>query len=315
MAENCKPPQEPNGELRSRFDFLDSGEQIALFEMAKKFGLSNVMAMLVKPAISRTDRVVSSVELLHFAKNSDEMSVNPALKIIKQLLPDVTTFMGYPINEPTGSSRLDIDANVCNIPLSQPSTGCQCTKKEPQRPKKRIRRPQSNDIRLYLSHPFAHRDVVYNDFQPELQTHLDQFSEVCGHKQGFTLVNPFYHVKRNDMQYASDGSEVWRDPEAYSLKESDQVVYDDLDLIDSCDGVIGYVPAEKRMFGTPMEMFYAARAGKSVFIYLPVGAMSNRTHFWLRHVCHDKFAHAISMMAELLIDYFLEHGRITHGNS
>ena len=93
--------------------------------------------------------------------------------------------------------------------------------------------------------------------------------------QCLTLVNPFYDIKREDVEAIDKGlqMETARDP--------DELVMADLHAIEDCDGVLGLID-EHTKYGTPMELFFA-----SFILHMPVFLLvlnGAEKHPWLRAI-------------------------------
>ena len=96
--------------------------------------------------------------------------------------------------------------------------------------------------RLYLAHPLAIRhDTRYSEIEFESLTEIN-------------LINPFYDVKKEDIQQMDKGKFI---PRTIKSKITGlQIIMEDLNLIDKCQGILAIVENDKESLGTPMEVFY-----------------------------------------------------------
>lgn len=97
-------------------------------------------------------------------------------------------------------------------------------------------------------------------------------------KYNIDIANPFYDSDRSDMKtldQLKDGSKAQQ--EYLGQRDSNLIVDGDLELIRKSDGIIAYVNA--RSFGTPMEIFFAAR-----ILQIPVYIITKKYsyHPWIQ---------------------------------
>jgi hypothetical protein len=119
---------------------------------------------------------------------------------------------------------------------------------------------------LYMAHNFESRKVI-RPWELRIEG-----------KYNINIANPFYDSDRSDIKtldQLKDGSKAQRD--FLGNRDDNLIVDGDLELIRKSDGIIAYVNA--RSFGTPMEIFFAAR-----ILQIPVYVITKRYayHPWIK---------------------------------
>lgn len=118
-------------------------------------------------------------------------------------------------------------------------------------------------MRLYLAHPFDCRKWVR-------EWELD-FEELDGNLE---LINPFYDNPDRDMAIIDCGEVARYDCDYH------EIVDGDLDLIQSCDGVVAIVAADVVSYGTIMEIVYGGMYDKPVYLIVLNG---HEAHPWFKY--------------------------------
>lgn len=116
-------------------------------------------------------------------------------------------------------------------------------------------------MRLYLAHPFDTRQHVR-----KLELRIEQDT-------GVELVNPFYDTGRTDAIEIDEGRTG-----RYEKLDPETLVTKDLAMIDSCDGLVAFVPGHQFSFGTPCECWYALTIDMPVYFISP----EHHAHPWIR---------------------------------
>lgn len=124
-------------------------------------------------------------------------------------------------------------------------------------------------MRLYFAHGFENRKNG-----KELQKVIESTWE------DIELINPFYSRDRNEVLEIDQGIR-----ERYDV-DPKHIVDPDLDLIDSADGLFGWID-ENVEYGTSMEIFYTSEVLNRPVILLVTN--KKEKHPWLRY-CADYIA-------------------------
>ncbi len=119
-------------------------------------------------------------------------------------------------------------------------------------------------MRLYLAHASVDRHRVR-----EIELRLEK-------ELGIDLRNPFYDKEHVNIRRVDSG-EIVRN----SQQDADRIVADDLEFIDSCDGLLAIFGKEPQPWiGMPMEVFYNSHVLRHP-TYIVIENERFRNHPWL----------------------------------
>jgi len=126
----------------------------------------------------------------------------------------------------------------------------------------------SNPLRLYLAHNLNDRHEI-RKIELELEKEFD-----------IELLNPFYDVKREDIEEMDTGKITrWE----FTLQQCREIVNRDLSGIDSCDGLLAIIKTPS--IGTTLEIAYAFQHKKVIHIV----SENFHSHPWLRVYADQRF--------------------------
>lgn len=124
---------------------------------------------------------------------------------------------------------------------------------------------------FYLAHPFPSRKRI-REWEIRVEREI-----------AIALINPFYDVKGKEYIEVMDRRGVTDRQSAnvsgIKVDTPHEIVERDLAAIRESDGVLAIITKDVTL-GTPMEIFYAASEGKTVFTICEVPELL--THPWLR---------------------------------
>ncbi len=127
-------------------------------------------------------------------------------------------------------------------------------------------------------------------------------------KYSINLDNPFYDNDRNDIRALDKFKDRSKEQKEYFKKRNttemiQKIVEGDLDMIRKSDGIITVLDSPS--FGTPMEIFFAARVLK-----IPVYIITKKFayHPWIRKFATRIFRTRIEFESFIKKEFGLRHG-------
>jgi len=145
------------------------------------------------------------------------------------------------------------------------------------------------NVRYYLAHPFNSRHKM-REWELEIEK-----------KFNIDIINPFFDVERNDKDVIENKANTLTSQstrkDRYGLDdyEVNELVERDLDLIQSCNGIIAIVDGSLS-YGTIQEMVYAHLNKLNVYSVISNGHVG---HPWLRYHSHKVFESLEDLEKEL----------------
>ena len=123
---------------------------------------------------------------------------------------------------------------------------------------------------FYIAHQLKNRHEI-----SKIQKYLEYYHHL-------NLINPFYSVERKEIQELDMNKK-------YSISDdrAKQIVFDDLGMIASSDGVI-CILKDKDAIGSYMEIFYCSYILK-LPVYLITDNNDVKQHAWIKTLCYKIF--------------------------
>ncbi len=120
-------------------------------------------------------------------------------------------------------------------------------------------------MKLYLAHPIDLRKGIR-----EIELFIEDTLKV-------ELLNPFYDTGRTDIIEIDAGTKTRWDTDLYY----NDIVKNDLEAIESCDGIVAFIEKKTFAIGTLFEIWHCYKVlEKPVFIITP----DCGKHPWIRHI-------------------------------